>query len=151
MKHIALLCAVAPFLIGLASCASTSNETKIRGIAAFEGDPRLGKKVDKICFQRNIDGFSETTNDTVVLSAGVNKDYIVSVNGACRNLDYARSVGVLPRTSCLTRNDVLLVSQSAFTLNDRNSLGPDRCFVDEIYKWDKRAEAEKDMAANVME
>ncbi|WP_371395531.1 DUF6491 family protein [Fretibacter rubidus] len=140
MKYVILSLTTLSATFLLASCATTASDEP-RGIAAFEGDARLGQQVDKICFERNIDGFSNNTKDTVVLSTGPSRDYIVSVRGICSNLPFAQSIGLSPRTSCLRENDFIIVSESAFTLNDRSGIGPDRCYIDEIYEWDVRAEA----------
>lgn len=123
----------------LTACA-TSGEPEPRGIAQFEGDARLGEKTDKICFERSIDGFYDNTRDTVVLSSGVSRDYVVSVTGACPSLRFAQSIAMDNRGgSCVSRGDVLIVSENAFSLNDRTGLGPDRCLINEIYKWDRDA------------
>jgi len=127
---------------GLAACATSADDGKPKGIAAFKGDPRLGEEVSKICFNRSIDGFSENTDDTVVLTKGVNKDHIVEVSGICQDLKFAKSIAIDSRSSCITRGDYLLVSSSAFSLDDGTGIGPDRCYIDKIYKWDKKAKAE---------
>lgn len=125
----------------LTACASTAaDDGKERGLAAFKNDVRLGEEVSKICFNRNIDGFSNATRDTVVLDAGPSKDYIVQVKGACSTLRYAQSIAIDSTLSCVTRGDYLLVSDSAFSLDDGTGMGPDRCMIDKIHKWDKRAE-----------
>lgn len=125
----------------LAGCASTAaNDGKARGIAAFKDDTRLGAEVDKICFNRNIDGFSNAARDTVVLDAGPSKDYIVQVKGVCSTLRHAQSIAIDSSMSCVTRGDYLLVSDSAFSLDSPAGMGPDRCVIDKIHKWDKRAE-----------
>lgn len=136
---------IATTLFALASCASTAEtESKSQGIAAFKDDARLGEKVEKICFNRSIDGFSNNERKTVVLSSGVNKDYIVEVRGVCSNLSHAQSIGIDSSLSCVRRGDYLIVSDSAFSLNDSTGIGPDRCLIDRIHKWDKKAEQRKD-------
>lgn len=124
----------------LLACA-TSGEQKPRGIAQFEGDARLGEQVNKICFERQIDGFYDNTRDTVVLSSGVSRDYVVSVTGACPSLRFAQAIALDNRgAGCVSRGDVLIVSENAFSLNDQTGLGPDRCLINEIYEWDRDAE-----------
>jgi hypothetical protein len=126
----------------LLSC-STVADTGPRGIAAFESDPRLGEQVNKICFKRNIDGFSNATRDTVVLSSGVNDDYIVKVFGNCTNLRHAQGIAIDSNLSCVSENDYLIVSESVFPSNDR-AFDLERCAIDKIHKWDKRAKAEEE-------
>lgn len=136
---------IAASLFVVAACASTAeSDNKAKGIAAFKDDARLGEKVDKICFNRNIDGFSNNERKTVVLTSGVNKDYIVEVRGVCLNLSHAQSIGIDSTLSCVRRGDYLIVSDSAFSLNDGAGIGPDRCLIDRIHKWDKKAEQRKD-------
>lgn len=125
------------------ACASTSEaDDKAKGIAAYKDDARLGEEVKKICFNRNIDGFSNATRNTVVLSAGPSKDYIVEV-GVCPNLSHAQSIAIDSTLSCVDRSDSILVSDSAFSLDDGTGLGPDRCYIKKMHKWDKRAKAEE--------
>ena len=127
----------------LAACASTATDTP-RGIAAFADDPRLGERVDKICFQRSIDGFSNASKDTVVLSAGVNKDYLVEVFGGCTNLRHAQRIAIDSNLSCVDDGDYLIVSENLFSGNQSTGLDPERCAINSIYKWDKKAKAETD-------
>lgn len=132
----------------LASCSTTPSDEP-RGIKAFEGDVRLGEQTNRICFGATIDGFSNARRDSVVLSSG-SKDYLVTVSGACRSLRYAQAIGIDNRgAGCVSRNDILIVSENAFG-NDATGIGPDRCFIDEIYKWDKRAKSKK-ISAEKME
>lgn len=124
----------------LLSC-STVADTGPKGITAYEDDPRLGEQVDKICFKRSIDGFSNATRDTVVLSAGVRDDYIVEVFGNCTNLRHAQGISIDSNLSCVDDGDYLIVSESVFPSNDR-AFNLERCAIDKIYKWDNRATAE---------
>lgn len=142
LHHITLVALVGGLLVACASTSETGDKPK--GIAAFADDVRLGEEVSKICFNRNIDGFSSATRDTVVLSAGPSKDYIVEVN-ACHNLRFAQLVAIDSSLSCVTRSDILLVSESAFSLDDGKGMGPDRCFIKKIHKWDKRAKKDAEI------
>lgn len=127
---------------GISACATSADANKPRGIAAFKDDPALGEQVDRICFNRNIRGFGDTTDRTVVLTRGVRDQYIVEVSGACRDLKFAQSVGIDSRSSCITRGDYLLVSGSAFSLDDGTGLGPNRCLIQKMHKWDSKAKAD---------
>ncbi len=104
-------------------------------------DPRKGEKVKKICFNRSIDGFSNTSRNSVVLSAGPSRDYLVKT-GSCQQLRRAQSIALSSRSSCIRKGDRLIVSDSIFA--DSTGIGPERCYVKAIYKWDKRATAKPD-------
>lgn len=138
LRPITIFLLLIPLLL---SCTTIADEGP-KGIAAFADDPRLGEQVNKICFRRNIDGFSNATKNTVVLSAGINDDYIVEVFGSCRNLRHAQSIAIDSNLSCVDRNDVLIVSESVFPKNDQ-AFDLERCSIQKIYKWNKRATAEE--------
>ena len=124
----------------LTACSTMADgEPKARGIAQFADDVRLGEEVSKVCFNRSIDGFGETTDDTVVLKRGVSDEYIVEVFGVCQDLDFAQRIALDSHSSCLRRNDYLIVSDS-IAGSDPNGL--DRCSIRKIHKWDSDAEAE---------
>lgn len=128
----------------LAACASTENaEPRIKGAAQFADDPRLGERVDKICNTRSVNGFSEETRDTVVVSVGASKEYLIETYGGCQNLRDAGSIALDASGSCLRRSDNLIVSQSTFRMNDNIGPGPDRCAIKAIYKWDKDAQPQE--------
>lgn len=126
---------VAPLLL-LAGCESMPGKPVPRGIAAYEGDVRLGERVDRICFASSIDGFSANKDRTVVLRDG-RKEYLVEVYGACPELDFAQSIGIEARTGCLTRSDALIVSSSL--IGQTGATGPNRCLIKEMHTWDSRA------------
>lgn len=129
---------LAPALL-LAACESMPGKPVPRGIAAYEGDARLGERADRICFASSIDGFSANKDRTVVLRDG-RKEYLVEVYGACPELDFAQSIGIEARTGCLTRNDALIVSSSL--TGSGAGTGPNRCMIKEIYNWDSKARAD---------
>ena len=139
MRQHVLITILAVIGTALTACATSEQGELEDPIAAFKDDPRLGERADKICFQRNIDGFSKASRKTVVLEANVNDDYLVSIRGMCPSLRNAMSIGIGTNQSCLRRGDILIVSESAFSLNDNTGTGPDRCFIDEIYRWDDDA------------
>ena len=122
----------------LASCSSMPGKPVPRGIAAYEGDPRLGERTDSICFASTIEGFSTNKDRTVVLKDG-RREYLVEVLGACPELEFAQAIGLDARTNCLTRSDALLVSSSL--MGQTTTVGSGRCLIKDIYTWDSRAEA----------
>ena len=136
---------IAPVLavFALASACATTAPDEPKGVAKFAEDPRLGEKVDRICFNRSIDSFHSNDRDTVVVREGVNDHYLIEVRGICPNLRRAQTIGIDAFSSCVSRNDALIVSSSPFSLNDETSIGPDRCLIRSIYKWDEDAENEE--------
>lgn len=130
--------------IMMASCTSMPGKPVPRGIAAYEGDPRLGEQVNSICFASTIDGFSTNKDRTVVLRDG-RKEYLVEVLGACPELEFAQAIGIDARTSCLTRSDALIVSTSL--MGQTTTVGPNRCLIKDIYTWDSKAEPAEDAGA----
>jgi len=137
LKFTLIAALTVPLLIGCATASSSNQEPK--GAAAFVDDPRLGEQVNKICFTQSINGFSGATKDTVILSKSVNDDYLVEVTGGCYNLRSAGSIGLDTNLSCLSKFDNLVVSESAFSLKDSTGIGPQRCAIKAIYKWNKDA------------
>ena len=99
-------------------------------------DPRIGEKVDRACFARSIDGFTNTNKKSVVLSAGPSKEFYVET-GSCFQLRHAKRIGIGSTGSCLSRGDRLIVSEDMFP--NGATLPADRCIVKAIYKWDKNA------------
>lgn len=134
--------------IGLVfGCASTeaTNPRELRGAAKFAGDPRLGEKVNHFCFTGSINGFAPNDDDTILVRARANQQYLIETQSFCPDLDFAQSVAFDTRSSCISRGDRLLVSTSAFSLND-GGIGPDTCLITGIYEWDKDAELEDEEA-----
>lgn len=121
----------------LSACA-TPDKDRARGIAKYDGDARLGEQVDKICFASGIDGFGETTRNTVIVREGVRDNYLVEVYGGCINLEGAQSIGLDSRQGCVRKGDNLIVSESLF-VNDNVGIGPQSCAIKSIYKWNKDA------------
>ena len=142
-------CVYSILAFSFTACASSADgEETPRGIAAYKSDARLGDKVNSICFASNIDGFREANRDTVIIEGAGRREYMVSTRG-CFQLRHAMSIGLEARDTCLRPGSILLVSDElspAFG-GQNTGLGPDRCFIDEIYKWDKKAKVEEDEAA----
>lgn len=126
----------------LAGCASAGGEVAADRVAELLADNRVGQQVDKICFARTIDGFRNNTRDSVVLTRGVNTDYLVLVKG-CPRLDDAQSIGLASSGTCLRSSDRLLVSDSAFSLAGSSPAQRGTCWVDAIYEWDRDAASEE--------
>ncbi len=120
-------------LWAVAACAAIDAEPKPRGLAAYEGDPRLGEAVDSICFASNIDGFSLNQSRTVVLHEGRDR-YMVEVFGTCPELEFAQTIALITPSACLTRGDAVLVAETF------GPPGPHtrRCAIREIRKWNAK-------------
>lgn len=123
----------------LAACGSLPGESRPDGMARYAEDVRLGEPVDRICFASTVDGFSMNTRRTVVLHRG-SKRYMVEVQGACPDLEFAHGIGLASPTGCLQRMDSIMVT---------NTIGPagpgirsQRCQIREIREWNPRAEEE---------
>lgn len=136
-----------PFIYGglvflLSACAAAANggmaDKEPAGVAKFAGDPRLGEKVDRMCFASNVDSFSQNTRDTVVLELSPGKDFLVETS-ACFDLNRAQSVALDAHSSCVTRGDKLLVSDSAFGLESSTGFGSGSCIIKGIYAWNEKA------------
>ena len=121
----------------LSACASPGEERE-DGVAAYADDPRLGEPVDRICFGRQIDGFGETTDRTIIVRAGVNEHYLIETVGFCSDLDWAQSISLDQFSSCLTRGDAIIPYDSAFG-PDRSDPRPQTCRIRAIYEWDEDA------------
>lgn len=141
MTHLSIT--IRPLLAGiglslLSACATTGSETRGEAIAELLDDPRVGEKVDRICFRRGIDGFSDATDYSVVLRRGVNDEYLV-VTRVCPELDFAQSLALDGSSSCVRQQDYLRVFRSAFGPSELDTATFNRCFIDAIYKWDDDA------------
>lgn len=109
---------------------------------AYADDPRLGERVDRICFGSSINGFGETTSRTIVLEANVNDHYLVETFGPCQDLDWAQSISLDQFSSCVTEADSIIPYDSAFGPRE-NDFPAQRCRIKAIYEWDPDA-AEED-------
>jgi hypothetical protein len=124
-------------IMALGACATNALSGSEK-IAETLNDTRVGEQVDKICFARGIDSFSEEKRNSVVLRRGVNDEYLVVTRG-CFNLDMAQSLRLDRQTGCLRKGDFIRVYESAFGPQDDDRFAFDRCQVSEIYKWDDEA------------
>ncbi len=126
----------------LGSCTTPPGTGKARGIEALADDPRLGEKLDKVCFTSTIDGFRANGRDTVVLDDSPNRHYLVETTGGCINLDYAQSIAIDSKLSCIRKGDYLIVSDSAFSITGSTGAAPQRCLIKSLYAWDDDAVTE---------
>lgn len=123
--------------------------SKDQGEAVFANDVRRGAQVDSVCFTSEIDSFERATDRAIVLMDG-EKKYLVTTQLRCSDLDNAKAVGVDSFSPCLRNGDKLISSDRVFTgrnlqpdfatpLSARQNthLGPQSCFVDKIYEWDR--------------
>ena len=105
-------------------------------------DPRIGKQVDRICFQRNINGWRSVKgeDDVVLLERGVNNWFRVELLGGCdeRVFRFAHAIGIdgMPGGGCVTRGDRILVEDGP---GFRRS-----CVITRIYEWDDDAVADEE-------
>ena len=118
----------------LGACSTAPAEPRLRGLAQFADDPRLGEVTDEICFASTIDGFSVNDRYTVLLHEGRDR-YMVEVSAGCLDLDFAEAIALDSTLSCLSRGDSIIVSHAP-----GSSFGPQRCMIREIRKWDPKAE-----------
>ena len=125
----------------LAGCA-TATDNKPKGAAKYEGDPRLGEKVDKLCFTSNIDSFGNNTRDTFTVREG-RDHYLIEVFGSCLSLEHAMTVRLPTSSICLRPGDHVIVSDSLTGRGDP-SFSVQRCMVNAIYKWDPKAKPDED-------
>ncbi len=139
-----LLALAASALLGAVAGCSSNGQPDTGERAEWMDDPRLGEQVDRICFASNIDNFQQTTDRTVILERSVNDYYLVETFTRCQDLRYAQLIAIDNFGSCLTRGDAIIASDSAFSLNRRGDIPPQRCVVNAIYKWDPDAELPDD-------
>ncbi|MGA1341792.1 MAG: DUF6491 family protein [Hyphomonas sp.] len=127
----------------LAACAAAPGEARLRGIEKYAGDPRLGDAVDQICFASTIDGFSMNGRETVLLHEGRDR-YMVEVAAGCLDLEFAETIALASTLSCLSRGDALIIRHAS-----GGGLGPQRCLIREIRKWNPKAgQAEAEAGEN---
>lgn len=131
-----ILCATGCAAV-ISACATGASDQSAP--EAYADDPRLGERVDRICFGRSINGFGETTSRTIVLNAGVNEHYLVETFGPCQDLDWAQSVSFDQFSSCLSEADSIIPYDSAFGPR-ANDFPAQRCSIKAIYEWDPDAE-----------
>ncbi len=140
LKNIALgLSAMAALALFAAPLSASAEEPeKPKKEFSAEGDPRLGEEVTNLCFTRSISGFKRYGKDALILRRSVKDRYLVTFSGICSNLRSVQAVKLASRSSCLSRGDVILVSDSAF-FTDNTGFGIERCMIKRIYQWNEDA------------
>lgn len=137
MIHRAIFLSIAGLM--LSACAGNS-VTDEEAEALFEA--RKGEQVNRVCFSGSIDGFGETTRNTIVVSEGLDRFLLETFNG-CYGLDRAQSITFDSFSSCLTRGDDVIPFES-FTGPDDFGPKATPCKIKAIYEWDRDAEIETD-------
>ncbi|MFP4520141.1 MAG: DUF6491 family protein [Oceanicaulis sp.] len=131
-------------VLALSACAGEpamdEGGVEPQSFAGYEVDPRLGERVDRICFGASINGFGDTTDDTVLLEARVD-DWYLAHTYSCPDLDHAQSLRFDRFGSCLRQGDEIIPYDSAFG-DDTTGLGPRGCPIRAIYEWDPAATIE---------
>ncbi len=139
-----LMAAAAALTVG--ACATNSSETAEEDAASYFEDPRLGEKVNRICFARQIDGFRflEEYDRAVLLESRVNDWHFVELLGPCtnRSLRFARAVAIDsgPGGGCLTRGDRLVFADS-IAFRTLSATDVTRCVIGDVYVWNEDAGA----------
>lgn len=134
------------FLAGLAGLTALAGAGAVQAGEDAAGDPRIGERVDRICFGRNIDGFKTVKgmDDAVLLEKGVNDWYLATLSGACsyRRIKWAMGVAIdqRPAGGCVTTGDWLIFTDSV--TGDRSFPNTTRCVINAIYEWDEDAVAD---------
>lgn len=144
----ALAASLAVAALALASCAAGPGDgeadARAQGFDGYQDDPRLGERVDRICFGSRINSFRDGADDTVLVEAGVNDWYLVHTY-SCPDLDYAQALSFDRFGSCLRRGDGVIAYDSAFG-SDSTGPAPRSCQIRAIYEWDPDAAAAADEA-----
>ena len=124
--------------LGITACAATPEGERL-GL----DDPKVGERLDRVCFNRQVTGFSEwEEGEGLVLRRGAREEVLVTLP-VCLSLDFVQRVGVDERFSagCLRPGDRLFVSTSAFGgTRGAEPFETSSCLIDEMYAYDRDAE-----------
>ncbi len=121
----------------LTACATAPSQDET---ADAKPDPRRGEKVDRISIAQRVNGFGETTRNTVVVSAGPGRDYLVEVFPGCIDLQNAQSIAFDSFSGSLRRGDSLVAFDSVFGPSAAQPR-PVKCSITAIYEWNADAAA----------
>ncbi|WP_028008294.1 DUF6491 family protein [Solimonas flava] len=110
----ALVAGVAAVLLG--ACAATPPGQKPKTLEQKLDDKgyELGKPVDRIV-NWTINGWGYIDDEHVVFSAGVSRDYLVTLLGPCNDLSSATTIGFTAMGSEVTRFDKLITRNMGFS------------------------------------
>ena len=79
----------------------------------------------KSFYMDNFDGWSSVSKDQVVVWTGMNKAYLLTINGYCPDLQYANVIAVTSTGNTVDKFEKVIV-------------GRDRCFIKEIRPLDTK-------------
>lgn len=108
----------------LAACASNADRPTVEQLLQEKGLVK-GESVTRIS-QYRINGWQALDERNLVLNAGVNDQYLITLRTFCFNLDHSFSIGVTSRTSSVEKFDQIIVRESGG--------GREQCNIDEIFK-----------------
>lgn len=147
MKNIVKLIPVIALGFALTAC-ETSDDGRKKYTEFDPENPRIGEEVNRVCRAGGINGFGETTRNTVVVTSGVNRRHLLKVAGGCFNLKNAQSIKFNQFSGCLSRGDSLLAFENTFgpSSGDARSF---KCIITNIYKYNKDAPEEVDIETDV--
>ncbi len=135
----------------LVACATSADPNQLAATETETPDIRKGEEVRSLCFARNIDRFSDATNNSVVVEEG-RQTYLIETFQRCHDLRYAQSLALRSTSLCLSKGDDILAFDSTFGPDAQSGLQPIPCKVKAIYEWDEDAvEAEDAPEAKVPE
>lgn len=109
ISSIAALCAA----VLLAGCATGPK----LNYSEYAGEPVSS------FYMSNFDGWSAVSKDQLVVWAGMNKAYLLTIEGYCPDLQYAHAVAVTSTGNTVDKFEKVIV-------------GKDRCFIKEIRPLD---------------
>ena len=143
--------AAAVLLFTLSACATANSpeaqaeREQARADEVFASDIRRGEQVDRVCFASSIDSFGETTRRAVVVREGRDR-YLIETFGGCFDLDWAQSLAIDTFSSCLSKGDRIIASDSVFGFDKQDFR--QSCRVKAIYAWNPDAEEDAESEAS---
>ena len=138
LASLPLISCTTPAINGPADTAQVDAKTSQRGAARFADDPRLGPEIESACFSRNIRGFSDNTEDTVVLRRSPNVRVLAEIHPSCIDLEDAKTIALAQRQRCIRPGDQIFVSRFLANLSD-GDFTTGRCTITALYDWDHDA------------
>ena len=79
----------------------------------------------KSFYMNNFDGWSTVSKDQLVVWTGLNKAYLITINGYCPDLQFANAIAVTSTGNTVDKFEKVIV-------------GRDRCFIKEIRPLDTK-------------